>query len=222
MGTETETKTLIKYCGCQSKDDLVMISGTKADYAGLIFAPSKRRVTPENAGRWIKEIQSPLPELVGVFVNAELEEIEHAMNSVPLDVIQCHGDESPEELKKIKWKTGKQVWKAIRHDEEGWKNLKEFEGIADGYVIDARVAGAYGGTGTAFDWKAVPSYLEEASQQKVPCLIAGGIDASNVSKLLTFRPHGIDVSSGIEKNGVKDLNKITELEGMMNNENSIS
>ncbi|MDN4527636.1 phosphoribosylanthranilate isomerase [Fictibacillus fluitans] len=212
----------VKYCGCRSREDLELVQNSSAGYAGFIFAPSKRKVVPDEVARWINKLQPLSQKLVGVFVNPSAEEVEHALDLLPLDVIQCHGDESPEFLKLLKNKTGKIMWKAIRHEEEGWTALEDYAGIADGYVIDARVEGAYGGTGTAFDWEAVPFYLEEASRQEVPCFIAGGISANNITRLLSYQPHGIDISSGIEKDGKKSKEAITELEGMIINENSIS
>ncbi|WP_090234091.1 phosphoribosylanthranilate isomerase [Fictibacillus solisalsi] len=212
----------VKYCGCRSREDLELVKSSSAGYAGFIFAQSKRRVRPEEVSCWIKELQPVPQKIVGVFVNSSIEEIEQALKVLPLDVIQCHGDETPQFLKLLKKKTGKIIWKAVRHEEEGWKALAGYAGVADGYVIDARVEGAYGGTGTAFDWEAVPFYLEAASVQEVPCFIAGGISASNITRLLRYQPHGIDISSGIEMDGKKSKEAITELEGMIINENSIS
>ncbi|MGG1573831.1 phosphoribosylanthranilate isomerase [Fictibacillus sp. NRS-1165] len=213
----------IKYCGCRSKEDLLLVKESLADFAGFIFASSKRRVDPEDAGRWIREIQPVNLQLTGVFVNPTIEEVQDALEKAPLNIIQCHGDETPGFLQELKRVTGKTIWKAIRHEASGWNSMKEFEGFADAYVIDARVEGVYGGTGTAFDWEAVPMYLEEAARQGVACFIAGGIQAENIMKLLNYRPHGIDISSGIEEDGKKSRMKIKDLEGMMmQNESSIS
>ncbi|UZJ80837.1 phosphoribosylanthranilate isomerase [Fictibacillus sp. KU28468] len=213
----------LKFCGCRSKEDLLLVKESRADLAGFIFAPSKRRVAPEDAGKWVRGNQPLKQQLTGVFVNPSLDEIQAALANVPLDIVQCHGDETPDFLKELKKKTGITIWKALRHEPGGWNNLKEFAGVADGYVIDARVEGAYGGTGTAFDWDAVPMYLQEAERQGVPCFIAGGIHAENISKLLSYSPDGIDISSGIEEDGKKSRKKIKDLEGMMMQyENSIS
>jgi phosphoribosylanthranilate isomerase len=90
--------------------------------------------------------------------------------------------------------------------------MRQYAGVADGYVVDSRVSGAWGGTGVAFDWSNVPFYLEEAARQAVPCFIAGGITPENVERLLAYRPYGIDISSGIEENGEKSVEKMKEIE----------
>jgi phosphoribosylanthranilate isomerase len=185
---------------------------SKADFVGLIFAQSKRRVTPEQVKIWIEKQPLPDKKLVGVFVRATLAEIQKVLDTVPLDVIQCHGDETPEEVEEIKMNTGCKVWKAIHHSKDSIHKMKAFKGIVDGFVIDTKTVNSWGGTGTSFDWESIPDYLQEAKEQGVICFIAGGVDPSNVSELVTYLPGGIDISSGIEQEEKKDQELIKRIE----------
>lgn len=201
----------VKFCGNQSMEDLHLGLTSKADYLGLIFASSKRKVDPIEVGRWLASDKKNT-SLVGVFVNPTFEEIDHVMNYVPLDIIQCHGHESISLLNEIKERFNRPVWKAIHHDENSLDHMKSYFNIADGYVVDSKVKGMWGGTGTRFDWQHVPQYIEEGHRQNVPCFIAGGITQENVHELLGYHPYGIDLASGIETNGKKDQLKMNDIE----------
>ncbi|WP_066174558.1 phosphoribosylanthranilate isomerase [Bacillus marinisedimentorum] len=207
-------RPLVKLCGIRSLSDLETAVPFNPDYIGFIFAESKRRVKSEDARRWLGQFsKEELPKAAGVFVNASDKEVIRTAAEIPLDVVQLHGDESAERVFRMKSETGLQVWKALRHHEAILDEMKGYEGAADGFVIDAFVRGARGGTGTSFNWDGVPDLLMEARKQKVPCFIAGGIRPDNVEKLLAFEPDGIDVSSGIETDEQKDVLKIGELMG---------
>ncbi|GGJ60369.1 phosphoribosylanthranilate isomerase [Anoxybacillus voinovskiensis] len=203
---------LLKYCGHRSLSDLQKGAKSQADYLGLIFAESKRKVDAQQVKTWLETVPLGGKKLVGVFVNETMERISDVARIVPLSVIQCHGDESVEQVANVKAATGLPVWKAIHHEEGALARMKQYARFADGYVIDTRVRGAYGGTGVSFDWKSVPVYLEEAARQGVPCFIAGGITPENVEQLLIYQPHGIDISSGIEEHGEKSREKMSEIE----------
>jgi phosphoribosylanthranilate isomerase len=202
----------LKYCGNRTASDLQKGIRSNANYLGLIFAESKRKVEVDMVKQWLQSISLGDKQLVGVFVNAPIDKIIHATSQLPLAVIQCHGREAVEQIAKIKEVTGLPVWKAIHHGENALVAMKQYAGVADGYVVDSRVNGAWGGTGISFDWKNVPLYLEEAARQAVPCFIAGGITPENIEKLLPYRPYGIDISSGIEENGEKSVQKMKEIE----------
>ncbi|MGP3561769.1 phosphoribosylanthranilate isomerase [Geobacillus sp. BK01] len=202
----------LKYCGNRSADDVQIALASGADYLGFIFAESKRRVSPAEVKRWLASAPLGGKQLVGVFVNAAAEQIAAVAAAVPLHIIQCHGRETPAELQAVKEVTGLPAWKAIHHGSGALDAMRQYAGIVDGYVVDSRVAGAWGGTGVSFDWEAVPRYLEEAARQGVPCFIAGGITPDNVERLLAYRPTGIDISSGIETDGRKDPAKMKQIE----------
>lgn len=201
--------TVLKLCGNHSLQDLQLSVNSGAPYIGIVFAESKRKVAPALCGEWLKQIEKGEEQkYVGVFVNPTLQEISHVLSHVPLDIIQFHGNESPEEIIEIKLSTDLTVWKAIHHNQNGLKKMKSYNRVADGYVIDSTVKGAWGGTGTSFDWESIPAYNKEAEAQGVQCLIAGGITPLNIDEILVYSPEGIDISSGIETNGSKDGNKI--------------
>ncbi|MBO8155496.1 MAG: phosphoribosylanthranilate isomerase [Bacillaceae bacterium] len=202
----------VKLCGNRSMEDLKTVSETTADFVGVIFADSKRKVNPVQLQTWLSlHPLSPGQKLVGVFVQPDLTELEQILEVVPLDIIQLHGKETPSFVLNLKEIFNIPIWKAIHHQQEGLKYMRAFESLVDGYVIDSKVKGAWGGTGIKFDWEAVPDYTEEAMRQGLPCLIAGGVRPENISELLQKHPLGIDVSSGIETNEQKDKSKIQKL-----------
>ncbi|SEA15120.1 phosphoribosylanthranilate isomerase [Thalassobacillus cyri] len=202
---------LVKLCGNRSKQDLAYSADSQATHLGFIFVPgTKRYVRPERAGRWINEV-NPDQTLVGVFVEPTIEELEIVLHYVPLDIIQLHGNETVSEVLQIKEHFSLPVWKVIHHADFGVDYMHLFKGAVDGFVVDSKVKGVYGGTGVQFDWEAVPAYRKEAERQGVPCLIAGGITAENAGEVLSYYPGGIDLSSGTETENKKDRNKIQAL-----------
>lgn len=203
---------LIKYCGNKSFEDVQVVAKSNAHYIGFIFANSKRKVNPGDVSGWLKKVDLLDKKTVGVFVNEELNEIRNVLAKVSLSVIQCHGTESVEFIKQVKNETGLHVWKVIHHDDQGLQTMKEFAGVADGYVVDTKVANMWGGSGVSFDWKSIPFYQQEAREQGVPCLIAGGIDSTNIEELLRYEIDGFDISSGIEREGKKDDTIIQTIE----------
>ncbi|CDQ20415.1 phosphoribosylanthranilate isomerase [Halobacillus karajensis] len=214
---------IVKLCGNRSLSDLAKTSSSHASHLGFIFVRrTKRYVRPESVGRWVKKIR-PKQKLVGVFIDPTIEEIEETLQFVPLDVIQLHGNETVSQLLRIKEAVGLPVWKVIHHQSGGIDQMDVFRGVADGYIVDSKVDGAAGGTGVRFDWEAIPSYRDEAYNQGVPCFVAGGINPENIKELLTYRPDGIDLSSGIEIGERKDIGKIqTILKEVEQNVASIS
>ncbi|KAA0550256.1 phosphoribosylanthranilate isomerase [Bacillus sp. BGMRC 2118] len=207
------SRPLLKYCGNRSFEDWCLVMESEADFIGLIFAESKRKVSVDQVVKWIEE--KPVKDgirLVGVFVNAEPSFIQHVIASIPLDIIQCHGHESRSDLKRIKKLTRLPVWKAVHHDEQAIWVMKELKGAADGFVIDTKSKDAWGGTGKSFDWSVIPDYQKEACEQCVPCLIAGGINTTNIQRLLRYQVDGIDISSGIETESRKDREHIKRIE----------
>ncbi|MFZ3588662.1 phosphoribosylanthranilate isomerase [Bacillus sp. DJP31] len=206
-------RPLFKYCGNRNFEDWCHVIGSKADFIGVIFAPSKRRVTPHQVLEWSKK--KPLPigkKLIGVFVHSPIAEILEAVNTVPISIVQCHGHETPGEIFQLKEKVDLPIWKAIHHEENAIEKMKSYYGIVDGYVVDTKSTTAYGGTGIPFNWSAIPNYLEEANKQGVPCFIAGGVSPGNVSQLVDYLPDGIDLASGIEIEEGKSSELINKLE----------
>lgn len=216
------SKPLIKLCGNRSLEDLKLTSKSKADYLGLIFAESKRRVEALDVKEWLKEVETEDKQLVAIFVNARLNEIEQVMNELPIDVIQCHGSETVKDIAEIKHHFKREVWKALPHFEGTLSDMKLYAEAADGFVIDSKVKDAFGGTGQTFDWSKVPCYIQAAEEINKTLFIAGGITPGNIEQLLGLHPAGIDISSGVEQNGKKDEALLTRLEERVNHHVSVS
>ncbi|TWI58863.1 phosphoribosylanthranilate isomerase [Halalkalibacter nanhaiisediminis] len=212
---------LLKLCGNHSEGDIEVVFHSSADYVGFVFAKSKRKVERNQVIEWLEK-QGPKgnKKLVALFVNAATKDIVQAIEGIPFDIIQCHGNESAEQVAEVKDKTGLDVWKVIHHNEDALSLMKTYKGIADGYIVDCKVGNQWGGTGVSFDWKYTPSYINEGRVQQVPVFIAGGIKPMNIDELLRYQPDGIDVSSGIEENGKKSSKLIRQLEERMNRNGS--
>ena len=234
----------IKMCGISKVETIPAIVDAKPDYMGLVFAPSKRQVTVEQAKTLVAELhkqyektygEATVPmntdtaqdsqdsqdsqvsqdsqefvpgnsnfekiKTVGVFVNETVENLLKIAEEVKLDVIQLHGDEDESFIQILKEQSNVEVWKAVQvrsaADAEKW-----IDSSADMLLFDAYHKDERGGTGEVFDW----SSLDEFER---PFMLAGGIDSTNVARAIrTVRPYGIDISSGIETNGVKDDEKM--------------
>ena len=215
----------VKMCGISNVETIPAIIDAKPDYMGLVFAPSKRQVTVEQAKTLVEELYKqnvvgnnseveqtePVTSLdtassetiktVGVFVNETVENLLKIAEEVKLDVIQLHGDEDESFIQILKEQSNVEVWKAVQvrsaADAEKW-----IDSSADMLLFDAYHKDERGGTGEVFDW----SSLDEFDR---PFMLAGGIDSTNVARAIrTVRPYGIDISSGIETEGVKDNEKI--------------
>lgn len=206
----------VKMCGISKVETIPAVVEAKPDYMGLVFAPSKRQVTVDQAKTLVEELhkqytkrynngaeQSNNDEIktVGVFVNETLDNLVSIATEANLDVVQLHGDEDEAFIQSLKERTNVEVWKAVQirsaADAEAW-----IDSSADMLLFDAYHKDDRGGTGEVFDW----SCLDEFER---PFMLAGGIDSTNVARAIrTVRPYGIDISSGIETDGVKDDEKI--------------
>ena len=199
----------VKMCGISNVETIPAIVDAKPDYMGLVFAPSKRQVTVEQAKTLVEELHkqyavrynSETIKTVGVFVNETVENLLKIAEEVKLDVIQLHGDEDEAFIQSLKERTNVEVWKAVQvrsaADAEKW-----IDSGADMLLFDAYHKDERGGTGEVFDW----SSLDEFER---PFMLAGGIDSTNVARAIrTVRPYGLDISSGIETEGVKDNEKM--------------
>ena len=196
----------IKICGLKSENDVKIVNKYGPDYVGFILAPSKRRVNYEVAKK-LKALLNPSILAVGVFVNESLEVIGQYAEDKVIDVIQLHGDESLEMIKELKQQVSIPVIKAMRiKDEKQLKHLLPFiqEVTADYLLFDTYQEGLYGGSGKSFDWK-----LLEVVKRSY--FLAGGIGLHNIEEACKWKPFAIDVSSGVETNGVKDAIKVSEL-----------
>lgn len=214
-------ETLVKICGLQDVEVLKSMVHLPLDYIGFVFAPSRRRVTLECAAELIAELPqwktSEKPKAAGVFVNPELDELSELLSEVSLDVIQLHGQESPAFCQKVRQKFPQvQVWKALsvadkeRDDADNKYTLEQYAGSVDAVLLDTYDPQQSGGSGRTFAWEKLPDYQEIAQRMGLPLFVAGGLHPNNVGELLdTYAPYGVDVSSGVESEGIKDINKMT-------------
>ena len=207
----------VKMCGISKVETIPAVVEAKPDYMGLVFASSKRQVTVEQAKILVEELnrgyakkygsdtehdKNDTIKTVGVFVNETIDNLVTIANEANLDAVQLHGDEDEAFIQSLKERTNVEVWKAIQirsaADAEAW-----IDSSADMLLFDAYHKDERGGTGEVFDWSSLDAFER-------PFMLAGGIDSTNVARAIrTVRPYGIDISSGIETNGVKDDEKIT-------------
>lgn len=194
-------KVRIKICGITRVEDALLAAELGAHAIGFVFHPgSPRAVTPETAAR----ITAHLPgfiSVVGLFVNASPANIREAIQTVPLDLLQFHGDETPEACTGH----GRRFIKAVRMAPgvDLVKCAADFHQSA-GLLLDAHVTGTWGGTGQRFDWARVPQGLAQ------PMILSGGLGPDNVAEgIRAVRPVAVDVSSGVESApGIKDPDKL--------------
>jgi phosphoribosylanthranilate isomerase len=172
-----------------------------ADAIGLVFyPPSPRAVTPDQAAR-IVAVLPPFITAVGLFVNADPEQIEQTLDRVSLGLLQFHGDEPPEQCSLH----GRPYMKAVRmRDDVDLQRAAERYGDAAGLLLDAYQKGVPGGTGLRFDWERIPVEYRDS------IILAGGLDPDNIERAVReVQPYGVDVSGGVEREkGIKDEEKI--------------
>jgi phosphoribosylanthranilate isomerase len=207
---ELPSSTRIKICGIRDKAHALAAVEAGADFIGLVFAPSQRQVSPAQACEIASAVKKSTnaTKVVGVFVNAPSSQINELADFCALDWVQLSGDESWEYCREIV----RPVIQAIRIDqqspEELYAELSAGSKLlpAQGFItlLDSRVEGKYGGTGESFNWN-----LAQRVTKRFPVIIAGGLDPKNVTRLIErVAPWGVDVSSGVETGGVKDIAKI--------------
>lgn len=201
-------KTRVKICGITSIGDAVAVSRLGADEIGLNFYPeSPRYLDPEAARKIVLEIPGSVSK-VGVFVNADIDEILACADFVGLDVIQLHGDESPDYVLSLRERTRRFIIKAATSEEIS-ERLESFRSLpVDALLIDSPHTGGYGGTGQVFDWNSV----KESTAEFGRIYLAGGLGPGNVGRAVrTLRPFAVDACSRLESSkGKKDLAKVEQ------------
>jgi phosphoribosylanthranilate isomerase len=194
-------RTRVKICGLTRIEDAQAAARLGVDAIGLVFYPPSPRNIDLGQARSIVDALPPFVTVVGLFVNENPQRIMKVLNSVPIDLLQFHGEESPDYcegfdrpyIKAIRMKTGtdlQQVASAYRS--------------SSGLLLDADDPTAKGGTGKGFDWAMIPPGCP------LPVILAGGLKPDNVrDALLRVLPYGLDVSSGVEvAKGIKDTDKM--------------
>lgn len=196
----------LKICGVTNLDDAMRLVEMGVDALGVNFWPqSKRYLAPENA-QWLRELAGKILR-VGVFVNEPADLPLRLVREGYLDVVQLHGDETPEDAAAFR-SAGVSFIKAI-----GVKTLANLERAveygATAILLDAHAPGVYGGTGEVFDWEIASDFRRQHPQ--LPILLAGGIVAENAAlAAMSVQPAALDIASGAETApGIKDFQKVS-------------
>ena len=191
--------TKVKICGLKNSEHVEAAVQAGVDFIGFMFAPSKRRITVEEAINLATLIPTEVKK-VGVFVNETPETIVQIAQQVGLDYIQYHGDETPEMIAQI----GLPAIKAfsIRSKEDA---VRAAQYDVDFYLFDAPGTDYRGGSGNSFDWM----LLDDVKIPLEKVILAGGLNAENVGLAIALvEPFAVDVSSGVEVDGQKDVEAI--------------
>ncbi len=207
----TMKRTRIKICGLTTAEHVAAAVDAGADAIGLVFYPkSPRYITPDEAGRIMTGIP-PYITIVGLFVNASVDEVSKVLEAAPISLLQFHGDESVEQCAGIAEAVNRPFVRAVRvgADATGTDLLKceqDYRAASmlfNGLLLDAHVDG-YGGGGKVFDWSLIPKELAPR------VVLSGGLSAQNAIEAIDrVRPYAVDVSSGVEvAKGIKDAARI--------------
>lgn len=191
----------VKICGLKEEEHVQSAVDAGATWIGFMFAKSKRQISIQRAVELAKLIPSHVKK-VGVFVNPTEQEVRAAFETVGLDFVQYHGNEDPTFITQIGYPSIKAI--SIR----GYEDVEKASSYdVDYYLFDAPGTDYAGGSGHVFDW----SLLDQLSIPRKSVILAGGLNSENVTRAISqVEPFGVDVSSGVEKNGLKDSELIKE------------
>ena len=195
-------RTRAKICGITRVEDVHAVANAGCDAIGFVFyPPSPRHVTLEQAEILIQSVPAYV-QAVGLFVNSHADEIQAILNKIPLDILQFHGDETPEQCQAIAQQVGRRWYKAIQVQPD-LDVVAEIQGYQDAgasaVLLDAWHPDLKGGTGHSFDWDTFPKL-------NIPLILAGGLNPDNIEQaILTTQAYAVDVSGGVESaKGIKD------------------
>ena len=190
--------TRIKFCGLTRIEDIEEVNKLKPDYIGFVFWPRSKRVVTREQASELKAMLDPSIKAVGVFVDEDIEVVKSLLNDDIIDIAQLHGSEDGTYINDLKMSTGKPVIKAfkIRSEDDG---RQAEESPADMVLLDSGM-----GTGKTFNWEIIKGV-------KRPFFLAGGLAPDNAAEAIReLHPYALDVSSGIETEGIKDTKKMTD------------
>jgi len=195
----------VKICGLTNENDIRYVNSHLPDYAGFVFAKSKRRLNMPDAKELIRKLRTNIKK-VGIFVNHDIEELRNIVNECQLDVVQLHGDEDNDYIGKLSKYYGNnvQIWKALKMKTNDNISNIQYKYIST-FILDTYSESTYGGTGKKFDWE-IALKLKDIGN----IVLAGGLNPDNVKQAVDFvKPYAVDVSSGVENEyGKKDEDKI--------------
>ncbi len=189
----------VKICGILSEEAALCATEYGADALGFVFAESKREISLDHASSIISKIPKEIKK-VGVFVNSSMERIIEVVTKTGIDMVQLHGNETPEFCRAIPYP----MIKAFSIERmEDLENIHEYP--CEYILLDGPKGKYHGGNGIAFDWGVLSDF--DFKDKKV--ILAGGLNPENVTAaILETKAHMVDVSSGVETNGEKDLEKV--------------
>ena len=198
-------KTAVKVCGITDYEDALIAAELGVDALGFIFASSPRQITPKKAREIIKAIP-PFVKTVGVFVNESAEAIKKVIDYCGLDLVQLHGNETPNLCQKLMPHTIKTF--RIRN-EAGLQAIRKYRGKVKALLLDTYSRNKAGGTGNTFDWL----IAVKIKSLGIPIILAGGLGPANIAEAIrTVRPCAVDVNSGVEERpGKKSHDLIKDL-----------
>lgn len=209
-GNGSSARVRVKICGITRPQDALAACESGADAIGLVFYPASPRAVDIATAQSILRELPPFVSTVGLFVNADSDEVQRVLDSVALDILQFHGDETAEFCRQF----ARPYIKAVRmQDRVDLSALQTtFAGVS-ALLLDTYSRERYGGTGRTFDWSRVPRDLEK------PLILAGGLTAGNVRTAIEqVKPYAVDVSGGVEsREGIKDHIKIADFIREVNN-----
>jgi phosphoribosylanthranilate isomerase len=200
----------IKVCGITQLKQLQQLDGMDIDFAGLIFyKKSPRYVGEKLPGKDVQVLDLDIKK-VGVFVNAEFDEVMKAIDEYGLDVVQLHGDETPYQCEELSEHAEVIKVFSIAEDNKDIDELvSDYDDVCDYYLFDTSVDGVKGGTGKKFDWKKLSK-----SKIEKPFFLSGGIELEDAIKLKAIRHpdfYGVDINSRFEKEpGIKDMARVLQ------------
>ena len=190
--------TKIKICGITNK---IIVSGVGIDAIGLVFYKKSRRFIDMDTANTIVDSLPPFINRVGLFVNENSSFIDSVITKVALDTLQFHGNETARECAQYSMPFIKAV--RVKNDTNLYEYADNFYKSC-GLLLDSYSDDCYGGSGKTFDWNLANVKLD------MPVILAGGLNTENVTKAIKIaHPYAVDVSSGVEIDGVKDITKIT-------------
>lgn len=196
----------LKFCGLTREADIRAANETRPDYIGFVFAESRRRVTDEQAAR-LRALLAPGIQAVGVFVNDDPAHIAALADSGVIDVIQLHGGESAAYIERLRTMTAAPIICAVRvGTNEDIERVKSYP--VEYFLLDACAKGACGGSGETFDWSLIGAVGK-------PYFLAGGLNESNIACAMQTGAYALDLSSGIETDGVKDAGKMRRVAALV-------
>lgn len=201
-------RTRAKICGITRIQDIQSVVNAGADAIGFVFfPPSPRSVTAEQAQSLIQNVPAYV-QTVGLFVNASLDEIADILKQAPVDILQFHGDETPEQCQDISKQVGRRWYKAIqvKPDMDVIAEIQQYQQAgASAVLLDAWHPDLKGGTGHSFDWAQFPKL-------DIPLILAGGLKPDNIEDAIkTTNAYAVDVSGGVESaKGIKDKKLIEQ------------